>query len=258
MWSPAPARLAADGLVDGRPVGTVRAEQHEGQLRQLALQHPERVDQPGQVLARLLGAQRQHVGTSVEAGQVHRGARWQRGRGAQRDDRHPLGPEQLPHLVRRVLRGHVDRRSPGDGALQDGAEVSDRARDLVGSLQEPAVVHRHDGGKRAGRDDVVGSVHDLAAGQLAVDPGPVEPSPRPQRSGGRVAQPADAGAQLGAERQHVRQDVRRLVEGGQAVEQAGDELPHPRLRTVERPDVDGDARSGHPPGPVRGFRVGGR
>ena len=72
MWAGGAAGLTADGVVDGRPVGTVRSEEHEGQLRQLALQQPERVDQTGQVLARLLGAERQHVGAAVEAGQVHR------------------------------------------------------------------------------------------------------------------------------------------------------------------------------------------
>ena len=123
------AGLAADGVVDGRPVGTVRPEEHEGQLRQLALQQPERVDQPGQVLARLLGAEREHVRAAVEAGQVHGR------RPAAATVGEPSGttatrsaPSSSPHLAGGVLRGHVDRRPPVDGPLQDGAEVPHGAR----------------------------------------------------------------------------------------------------------------------------------
>ena len=179
-----------------------------------ALQQPERVDQSGKVLAGLLGAEGQHVGTAIEPGQVDRAHR-EAGRPASPAGRRPPAPR--PSSSRTWL------AVCWDGTWTVTPLRTARRRTAPKRRTAPVTSCGRWRNQQSWTDTTVGR-RDWAA-RCSSGRGRPRPRPGPGRRGdgrsrpqarsasrGRVAQPADPRAQLGPERQDVGQHVGRVVE----------------------------------------------
>ena len=238
-------RTAGDERLDGGDRGggvvALGTGDHEAGVQAGGGGEPERLDEPGEVLALFLGADGDDVGTSRQPGDRRLGGRRGDRERCQVDRHDPVGAEQSPGLDGTGVRGRVDECPARRGSPQHLAGAGDDGPGAFGVGEEPAVVHRDHPRQPARWHDVVRAVDEIGATETEVEAGRSTIGPHPVGERRWNRHPPLAVAQPGPGTDDVRQQF-QPAERVQRVARGRDGMADPGAMAVQRPDIEGDAQ----------------